>query len=97
MSERPNSAEYLYSHMIAEEQRKRKETERKNAELVSENKELAKRAADAERKNMIFSEILFNEELDKESPDFNQGRNCRFFFSRRRQICAFVRPQKIYI
>ena len=40
---------------------------------------------------------VFNEELGKESPDFNQGRNCRFFFSRRRQICAFVRPQKIYI
>lgn len=59
MSENSNSTEYLYRHTIAEERRKRKETEHKNAELASENEELAKRAADAERKNMIFSEILF--------------------------------------
>jgi hypothetical protein len=40
---------------------------------------------------------VFNEELGKESPDFNQGRNCRFSFSLRQQIYVSVRPQKIYI
>ena len=41
---------------------------------------------------------VFNEELGKESPDFNQGRNCRFFlFSQATNMCLRSSTKNIYL